>query len=143
MIHLIYVCSASGEPSEQDLLNLLNQARSRNLEQNITGMLLYDSGTYMQILEGSEKDVHDIFNSIRRDPRVSRMVTLVEEKISQRNFPHWSMGFRNLQNSDPEELPGYTDIFNGKLDTEIAANNEAISVNLIMSFVDEAGSLKP
>ena len=52
MIHLIYVCSASKEMTEDELLRLLEYARARNLKQNVTGMLLYAGGNFFQALEG-------------------------------------------------------------------------------------------
>lgn len=138
MIHLIYISSATSWPSERDLLDLLAQSRERNQRQDITGMLLYDNATYMQVLEGSEEDVHDIYHSILNDPRNTGNVTLIEEEISQRDFPNWSMGFRNLKHCAPDELPGFQDIFNGKLDKEIAVKNASGAISLLKVFAGVA-----
>ena len=134
MIHLIYISSATSWPSENDLKELLEQSRARNLRQNITGMLLYDNAMYMQVLEGSEKDVHDIYDSILKDTRNNGNVTLIEEEISQRDFPNWSMGFKNLESCSPEELPGFQDVFGGKLDKELAVKNTSKALGLILGF---------
>jgi len=134
MIHLIYISSATSWPNERDLKELLAQSRERNLKQNITGMLLYDNATYMQVLEGSADDVHDIYNSILKDPRNNSNVTLFDEEISQRAFPDWSMGFKNLESCAPEELAGFQDIFNGKLDKALAVKNTSKALNLLMGF---------
>ena len=134
MIHLIYISAATKFPSEDELIELLKQSRARNLKQHITGMLLYSNATYMQVLEGSAEDVHQIFQSIQNDSRNTAVVKLVEEEITQRNFPDWSMGFKNLENTPPDELPGFVDIFNGKLDKEIATNNKPAAINILMSF---------
>ena len=82
------------------------------------------------------KDVHDIYDSILKDTRNNGNAKLVEEVINQRNFPMWSMGFKNLEDCLPEELPGFIDIFNGKLDKEIAVRNSAESVKLLMQFAN-------
>lgn len=134
MIHLIYISSATSWPSDYDLKELLEQSRARNLRQNITGMLLYDNATYMQVLEGAEVDVHDIYDSILKDSRNNGNVILVEEEISQRDFPNWSMGFRSLKSCSPEELPGFQDVFNGKLDKELAVKNTTKALRLLMNF---------
>lgn len=134
MIHLIYISSATSWPSENDLKELLEQSRVRNLRQNITGLLLYDNATYMQVLEGSAEDVHDIYSSILKDPRNNANVTLVDEEISQRDFPNWSMGFKNLESCSPEELPGFQDVFGGKLDKEIAVKNTSKALGLLLGF---------
>lgn len=138
MIHLIYISSATSWPSENDLKELLEQSRARNQRQNITGMLLYDNATYMQVLEGSVEDVHDIYDSILKDPRNTGNVTLVEENISQRDFPDWSMGFKNLKSCSPEELPGFQDVFNGKLDKELLVKNTSKALGLLMGFAKTA-----
>lgn len=137
MIHLIYISSATSWPSEEDLKELLEQSRARNLRQNITGMLLYDNATYMQVLEGTEEDVHDIYNSIVKDPRNNSNVILLEEQISERDFPNWSMGFKNLKSCSPEELPGFQDIYNGKLDKELAVKNPTKALGLLMLFAKQ------
>ncbi|MCW8929166.1 MAG: BLUF domain-containing protein [Gammaproteobacteria bacterium] len=138
IIHLIYISSATSWPSENDLKELLQQSRARNLRQNITGMLLYDNATYMQVLEGSKEDVHEIYNSILKDSRNNGNVTLVEEEISKRNFPNWSMGFKNLKSCSPEELPGFQDVFNGKLDKELAVKSTTKAIALLMGFAKKA-----
>ena len=101
-------------------------------------MLLYNNAIYLQVLEGSEEDVHDIYNSILKDTRNNGNVTLVEEKISQRDFPNWSMGFKNLKSCAPEELPGFQDIFNGKLDKELAVENTSKTLDLLIGFSKNA-----
>jgi hypothetical protein len=136
MIRLAYISSATQYPSEQDLLNLLTQARGRNLKQNITGMLLYDNATYIQVLEGDAKDVHEIFASIKKDKRNTGVVTLLEETIEQRSFPQWSMGFKTKARFSTTELSGFVDLFNGKLDKTIAIENKSRAVKLLISFAN-------
>ncbi|WP_281560554.1 BLUF domain-containing protein [Thalassomonas sp. RHCl1] len=135
MVHLIYTSSAVGVPNEQDLTELLEQARARNIRQNITGMLLYANGTYMQVLEGDSRDVHDIYASIKKDPRNTNVLTLVEEVIPARSFPDWSMGFRNLTVCSPEDLPGFIDVLNEQAKHKIVIKDEGISKKLLANFV--------
>ena len=138
MIHLIYMSSVTTWPTENDLIEILTQARARNNKKNITGMLLYDNANFMQVLEGAEVDVHDIYNSILKDSRNTGNVILVEEEIEHRAFPSWSMGFKNLENCSPEELEGFQDIFNSGLDKQLAVNNTSKALGLIMGFVKNA-----
>ena len=138
MIHLIYISSATRIPSEKDLLELLAQSRSRNIKQNITGLLLYRNGIYMQLLEGNKKDVHEIFASIQKDSINTGVAKLIEEGIIQRDFPAWSMGFKNLESCTPQELPGFVDIFNGNLDKDFMVKNKSDAVEFIMNFAKNA-----
>ena len=134
MIHLIYISSATSWPTKNDLKELLEQSRSRNLKQNITGLLLYNNAIYMQVLEGSTDDVHAIYDSIQKDPRNNGVVKLIEEDIVQRDFPDWNMGFKNLESCSHEDLPGFIDIFNGKLDKSLVIENKSAAVNLLINF---------
>ncbi|BBL72008.1 hypothetical protein MoryE10_26140 [Methylogaea oryzae] len=88
----------------------------------------------MQVLEGDSKDVHEIYDAICRDERNTGNVKLFEHEIIRRDFPDWSMGFRNLDTCSPDELPGFIDIFNGKLDKQIAINNKMAVVDLMVGF---------
>lgn len=132
------MCSAVGTPTEQDLINLLDQARSRNWKQNVTGMLLYNRNTYLQVLEGEKRDVYSIFNSIRMDPRCERVVSMVDEEITHRDFSDWSMGFKNLESYAPDELFGYSEIFSGKLDPLVEDRRHELAVELLMSFAEDS-----
>lgn len=137
MIQLIYISSATRWPKEEDLLALLTQARERNLRQNVTGMLLYHNATYLQVLEGDSDDVHQIFNSIKHDTRNNGLVKLAECNIKKRDFPGGSMGFEDLTAYSSDELPGFVDIFNGKLDKDIACNNKTAAIRLLMNFAKQ------
>ncbi|WP_281560553.1 BLUF domain-containing protein [Thalassomonas sp. RHCl1] len=134
MIHLIYISSATSWPTERDLTELLEQARARNIRQNITGLLLYGNATYMQVLEGEEKDVHEIYSAIKKDPRNNSVVTLLEEEITERDFPDWSMGFKNLTTCAPEELAGFSDIFQQGLDREAVIKSDRVAKKLLLNF---------
>lgn len=90
----------------------------------------------MQVLEGAEKDVHEIYNSILIDPRNNANVVLVEEEIKHRDFPDWSMGFKSLENCSAEELPGFQNVFSGKLDKDVVVNNTSEALGLLMRYAN-------
>jgi hypothetical protein len=87
MIQLIYISTATNWPTESELLDLLEQARSRNLRRHITGMLLYSNRTYLQVLEGEAGDVRELYDVICKDPRNEGHVILRESEILSRDFP--------------------------------------------------------
>jgi hypothetical protein len=57
LVSLVYVSVARELMSDEDLKAILEVARRKNAERNITGMLLYRSGYFIQALEGEEADV--------------------------------------------------------------------------------------
>jgi hypothetical protein len=109
MIQLTYVSQSVGLMSQQQLIELLEQARAINAEAGVTGMLLYKDGSFIQVLEGDEEAVRSIYERIRSDPRHANVRILYDEEIARRDFPEWAMGFHNLNGVDLTTLPGYTD----------------------------------
>jgi Sensors of blue-light using FAD len=80
--------------SERELIDLLEQARSRNLCQNITGMLMYTRREFVQILEGSEEDVREVFASIEKDDRHTSVDVFYSGTMETRAFGNWTMAFK-------------------------------------------------
>ena len=134
MIHLIYMSAATKDFNEDDLLGLLKECRERNKKLDITGMLLFKDGAFLQVLEGSEKDVDEIYNSILNDDRNAGNYKIEKTTINDRNFPDWSMGFENLSNRYLSQLEGFTAISNKDLASEVVARHRDWAVKLLLSF---------
>ena len=64
LIHCIYTSAAVGEFTESDIMELLTIAKDNNAKLDVTGMLLYDSGSFFQILEGKASAVETLFRKI-------------------------------------------------------------------------------
>ena len=134
LYHLIYVSTAVEPMTEQQLLELLQQSRERNEDLRITGMLLYKSGHFMQVLEGDESDVLAIFASIERDPRHRDIETLESKYIQYRDFPDWSMGFRVLSDLDTETEPGFTRFMEGNFRSPYFSENSVEAHAFLTAF---------
>ncbi|MGI9284310.1 MAG: BLUF domain-containing protein [Pseudomonadales bacterium] len=94
MFHVIYVSTATEPISPPQLYDLLTVARQRNYNLRLTGLLLYAHERFMQVLEGPEPAVREVFGSIQRDGRHKNIDTLRLEAKEGRDFPDWRMGFR-------------------------------------------------
>jgi hypothetical protein len=110
MYHLVYTSHATHAFSESDLIALLKEAREFNRKSNITGMLLYIQGKFIQVLEGQKEEVTKLFNRIAADPRHHRVAVIVEGESHERIFKDWSMGFRRLTEQEVIHLGGFRDI---------------------------------
>ncbi len=108
LFHLIYVSTAVTAMNDDALTQLLRQSRASNEENRITGMLLYKNGHFMQVLEGDEVTVMKMFATIEQDARHKSVDVLRAEHIQHRDFPDWTMGFKNMTGVDPATVPGYT-----------------------------------
>lgn len=103
MIAVCYVSSAVEPLSDAAIDALLLASRARNQSNQVTGMLLYCDGNFMQYIEGPSQGLEPIWKSIQRDPRHRGMTTLFEEPVPQRVFRGWSMAYKATQ---PPELAG-------------------------------------
>jgi hypothetical protein len=90
---LIYKSSAVGSPGQGDLEKVLLEARTRNKRDNITGLLLFHDGHYLQVLEGQKDKVLACYDRIRADNRHRRFSVVRSEPIEKRNFADWDMAY--------------------------------------------------
>jgi hypothetical protein len=138
LFYLIYLSQSEKLMQEHDLLDILDKSKASNLEHDVTGMLLYlegrflsrDEGRFMQVLEGREEDVKSIFEKIKNDKRHHDIIVLEQSAFSQRNFETWSMGFKSMKLEDCKALPGYFD-----LNDEFVKSNVLQQSNLSLNFL--------
>lgn len=107
MYYLIYLSSAVKPMNYDELSALLQQCRDSNRELGVTGMLLYQNGTFMQMLEGEKQVVLDLYEDIKKDERHTGFHAVLEGDIQERNFEDWSMGFFNMDKAG--EFPKYSE----------------------------------
>ncbi|HEX5226716.1 MAG TPA: BLUF domain-containing protein [Bryobacteraceae bacterium] len=115
MLSLVYISSARKLFSDEELKALLEQSREKNSRLEVTGMLLYKDGNFMQALEGPDRAVEELFRTIEQDSRHHGVLELMRNAVGTREFPSWSMGFRNLQDVRLREMPGYSPFMNEPL----------------------------
>ena len=82
-------------------------------------MLLYREGKFLQVLEGPEDAVRDRMSAITRDTRHQNMWILLQEPISDRHFPDWTMAYPLVSARAAQEIPGYQSMF-----ADTTKNNE-------------------
>ena len=110
---ILYVSTATMELSPEELEVILLSARRNNTANQITGMLLYKNGGFMQVLEGEEETLRVTFERICQDSRHKGVLTLLDQPIEQRDFADWAMSFRHLQDSDLKSMPGHSLFMDG------------------------------
>lgn len=91
MLQLLYVSTAAQSLVQKDLDDIVAGAVARNASLDVTGSLYYNGRNFMQLLEGPAPAVHDLMDSIRRDPRHSGVVVIKELTASSSAFAGWNM----------------------------------------------------
>ncbi len=74
------------------------------------GVLLFRNGYFLQLLEGPDQAVRRKMDTIKHDPRHTKVTVLLEEVIEERQFPEWTMGYP-AADTDVEQAPGYRTTF--------------------------------
>ncbi len=105
--YLVYQSYATVPFGDVQLAKLLTQSRAFNAAHGLTGVLLYSHDTIVQLLEGSEANVHAVFGRIVHDPRHTNIIKLADGPAAHRLFTQWSMGFRAINPADVKKLTGY------------------------------------
>lgn len=135
LVQLLYVSSATSDDlQDEELLKILDSSVSNNTKLGITGMLLYSRGTFMQVLEGSEEAINEVYRRICQDPRHHNVQTLYRDKIQHRDFPQWSMGFRKLGPSDAVADPAYVPLFDLGFNIDQLVNHHSIALEMLRNF---------
>lgn len=101
LYHLIYISQARRPLDDADLMILQREAMARNHEVGVTGVLLYGSGKFLQLLEGPREVLAELFGRIALDMRHERTRLLHHGPIKTRSAPSWSMGVANADRLGP------------------------------------------
>lgn len=133
--YLAYVSRQSHILSEDAIADLLKKCRNNNAKMNITGMLIYFDGTFVQFLEGPEKNIHQLFEVISIDKRHQDVIILLEGTTNKREFADWSMAYKKVSSQEVAQIDGLKkfkkeDLFNGK-----DPNTEHPGLVMIKSFI--------
>ena len=108
MLQIIYASASTKPFTRKELVELLKVARQKNVAADVTGMLLYHAGCFLQVLEGPDESVEAIYAKVQKDSRHTNLLLLVRETIEERAFEHWSMGFVDTTGI-AETISGFVD----------------------------------
>ncbi len=105
----VYTSVSKRKWADDNLKNLLNKSRQKNERQKISGMLLYLDPFFIQILEGEEQFVNELFNTIKQDPRHYKVSLIYKKPIEERSFADWSMGFNVVNKEKIADIQGFSE----------------------------------
>lgn len=100
--YIIYASAATDSLTSQDIDDILEVSRRRNKAAELSGMLLFADGGFIQVLEGEKGPLEAAYARILDDPRHTGVQELYRGVAPARQFPDWSMGYHLL---DKASLP--------------------------------------
>lgn len=134
LIQLLYVSSATEPLDAAGLARILESAVRLNNANQITGMLLYAGGNFMQVLEGEEAKVIATFERIAQDARHHNLIELMREPAAARDFSRWFMGFRQLGIEDARHYPAFAPFFKAGFDPASIGARPGLALDMLKCF---------
>ena len=93
LYQIMYISIATSAVTSQQCAIIAQRSAINNRGDDVTGLLLFNSRRFLQILEGPKDAVERIFNRIHADTRHRAVVKLREGPIGAREFGAWAMAF--------------------------------------------------
>ncbi len=141
MRQLLYVSNTHREFPQAELQSILASSRRNNAVANVTGMLVYLDGGFLQVLEGSDEAVEQTYRRISQDARHWNASVLLDHDAT-RAFTEWSMGFERLaaRQAETEHVFHATqEAIAGRLS---AAGTEALAILLRTFYRVQHGNIR-
>ncbi|MEQ8302939.1 MAG: BLUF domain-containing protein [Cyclobacteriaceae bacterium] len=110
MFHIVYTSRATQAFDQLQLVDLLKHSRKYNRLWDVTGILLYIEGKFIQVLEGDKDVVQEVYARVKKDPWHDRVVVVEEGESERRIFKNWAMGFRISSYSEFSSVTGFKEI---------------------------------
>lgn len=134
LLEIVYSSETPVPLTSEDVRSLLEHARKKNAEWNVTGLLCYDHKQFLQIIEGETDVIMDLFHSIQNDPRHTNVRILHEGDITTRAFDDWKMAYEPIPSGLLPTLTRaiYRSSLGTELDTDMSAGRRIFTL-----FMDE------
>lgn len=132
---LVYISAAEHNFTEKELHELLAKARENNQKLDITGMLLFHEGSFIQALEGEKSAVENLYEKISQDQRHAETRVIFRGELEERDFETWSMGFYRSKQSSKENLQGFHKFLRLGFKRE-AREDESLARKALLQFRD-------
>ena len=99
---LVYVSHTTDDfDFERDKTRIQESSTKNNPGLEVTGVLFYKGGIFLQYIEGSPESIDALYERrIKRDPRHTHVKTILDAPIAERLFWEWDMKFADLDKID-------------------------------------------
>lgn len=88
---LIYISQVENRVRYEDAESIAEVSSGNNARVGVTGLLVYTSSHFLQVLEGEEAAVRAIYARVKGDKRHSRITTLFDGSVPEPGFGKWAM----------------------------------------------------
>jgi hypothetical protein len=115
IFRLTYVSCAVEMLTEADLDDIESKSLAANDARDVTGLLIVNGRRIMQILEGRESAVLELYEKIRKDTRhvIAKLVSTVEDE--GRMLMTWNMVVRDVGSIPADVLKQFNELYDDLL----------------------------
>lgn len=133
MYYLIYSSMAAPDIASHDFQEIISASERNNRSNDITGILIYHHGAFIQMLEGDEASVLQTFERIKKDERHSAVVKLFSGPCKKRHFAQWKMALEIVDDDTFRSIEAYQPL--EETDTLLKElNNDSMGLKMLRFF---------
>ncbi|MBP7234156.1 MAG: BLUF domain-containing protein, partial [Moraxella sp.] len=135
VFYLIYTSKITLQASlhTMTLPDIYRQSVARNTETNVSSVLFFKQGNFLQYMEGSERTITQLFDKIKADKRHKNIHVIEQGQAPNALFGHWKMHCINLDSAN--EMDDVDDI-SPLLDYFETAQFDSASVPRLLADVE-------
>lgn len=74
-------------------------SKIQNRAHDITGVLFFTRGKFLQVIEGPEEELRQLMRNIEADTRHTNIEYIIDTPVARRGFAQWNMDFFNLDDA--------------------------------------------
>ena len=129
---LVYTSFRKPDCDDAEIQKILDSCKKNNPGRNVTGILMHSDKRFIQYIEGEKKDLLELYDLIKEDPRHGGINQRNLEPIKERVFPSWQMGYKDVSKENLSFNTTISDIdkhhFEGLLDGKIDFSDEGMKL---------------
>ena len=80
---IAYVSSADPVLTPEDVSDIFKKTMEYNIGHNINGILLYSENNFLQLIEGEEKIVKELYSKIESNPIHKNIIKFLEKPVTK------------------------------------------------------------
>lgn len=132
LYQLVYVSRRTPELTESVLAEVIKQSAQNNRQRDITGVLMRCGDDLMQLLEGEQLAVEQLYAAIAADPRHTQVQCLLRKSVNHRVYPEWGMGLADPNSENPLDRPRLMQILDD-VRSRIATAGHAVEARILIN----------
>lgn len=140
IFQLLYTSTAKHAMAQSELDTILESAQRNNAKVGVTGFLIFDGKSFIQLLEGGERDVQAVYKKILDDPRHSQVEPLLQDMKPTRSLSNWAMAYTQLDSKGHRQSGGSMDPSNARELATMLKQNATPMRLIIAEFLSTAFS---